>query len=96
MSLTPTGVSVRDFYAGESAKIQRDFASSSNGRKATEDRARLMDRIIVELFQEHFTNSPGRVCLVALGGYGRRTLFPYSDIDLLVLKIGRASCRERV
>jgi [protein-PII] uridylyltransferase len=89
MSLTPTGVSLRDFYAEESAKIQHNFATSSDGRKATEDRARLMDRIVVELFQEHFAGSPEHVCLVALGGYGRRTLFPYSDIDLLILSEDR-------
>jgi [protein-PII] uridylyltransferase len=88
MSLTPTGNALRDSYAAESAKIETEFAATSNGRKAIEDRAAAVDRLIIDLCRESLAADPNkleRFCLVALGGYGRRALFPFSDIDLMFL-----------
>src|SRR5689334_7886121 len=87
MSLTPIGLSLRDLYTEESARIEREFDSDSNGRLMIQNRAALVDKILVELSRDLLTSDPSleKVCLVALGGYGRRALFPCSDIDLLYL-----------
>src|SRR5437867_8740140 len=74
----------RDLYETESAEIRRRFEESGDGRAAAEARSALVDRIIRGLFGDPVQQTDG-FCLVALGGYGRGTLFPYSDIDLLFL-----------
>src|SRR5262245_37431549 len=43
---------LRDLYAVESARIQREFASSGDGRAAVCARAALMDRVILGLWQK--------------------------------------------
>lgn len=79
---------LRDFYAEEFARIEREFRSSSNGRAASQGRAGLLDRVILDLSREFLAPEPDglkNLCLIALGGYGRRELFPHSDVDLMFL-----------
>ena len=45
--------------------------------------SRLTDRSIIEIWHASGLDIP--CSLLALGGYGRQSLFPYSDIDVLVL-----------
>src|ERR1700733_6226430 len=89
--------SLRDYYAEESAKIENEFIATSDGRKAIAERAALVDGIIVELCREHLgeDSSIRGMCLVALGGYGRKALFPHSDVDLLFLTEHGAQARYR-
>jgi [protein-PII] uridylyltransferase len=79
---------LRDFYAEEFARIEREFRASSNGHMATQGRTALLDRVILDLSREFLAPEPSeltKLCLVALGGYGRRELFPHSDVDLMFL-----------
>jgi [protein-PII] uridylyltransferase len=85
MSVAPSIQSLRDSYRAESARIEAEFATTSDGSKAIRSRAAQVDHIVVDLTHAILGPDITRVCLVAIGGYGRRALFPFSDIDLLFL-----------
>jgi [protein-PII] uridylyltransferase len=75
-------------YENESAKIREKFETNGDGRGALLERTALVDSVIKQSWRECFSpaaGAPQGLCLVALGGYGRRALFPYSDVDILLL-----------
>ena len=85
------GQELRDLYAEESARIRDAFSSGGSGREALLARTALVESIALRLWRELISPSPGvpaDFALVALGGFGRRWLFPYSDVDLLFLYSG--------
>jgi [protein-PII] uridylyltransferase len=87
MKLENRTSSLQELYAEESAKIQTRFEESGDGKAAIRDRSALIDSVVTELWNEVIaaTGPIEGFCIAAMGGYGRRSLFPYSDIDLLFL-----------
>lgn len=78
---------MQDLYSEESARIRKRFQETGDGKAAIRDRTALIDSVVTELWNE-VTTASGPIdgfCIAAMGGYGRRGLFPYSDIDLLFL-----------
>jgi [protein-PII] uridylyltransferase len=74
----------------ETARIQREFEASGDGRAAVAARTRLIEEILKRLWREivspdESSKELANFALVATGGFGRGWLFPYSDIDLLFL-----------
>jgi [protein-PII] uridylyltransferase len=79
---------LRSSLNDESARIQREFEASGDGRAAVAQRTRLVEEILARLWREIVSPDavkPANFSLVATGGFGRGWLFPYSDIDLLFL-----------
>jgi [protein-PII] uridylyltransferase len=79
---------LRISLSDESARIQREFEASGDGRAAVAQRTRLVEDILARLWRDIVspdTAKPANFALVATGGFGRGWLFPYSDIDLLFL-----------
>lgn len=82
---------LRELYAQESERIRRGFAETGDGRAAVYGRTELVESVALRLWKEEITadlEGPRNFALVALGGFGRRWLFPYSDVDILFLHDG--------
>jgi len=89
--------SLRDFYQQGMTAIRETFeqhqSSRTAGHTAIAQRAVLADELVQRLW-EKFSSDPklkSGVALVAIGGYGRSQLFPFSDLDLLILLSGSRS-----
>ena len=85
---------LRDLYAKEFARLQQEFFATSDGRAAVRGRTALVESIALRLWRELISpqpDGPADFALVALGGFGRGWLFPYSDIDILFLHAGSAA-----
>jgi [protein-PII] uridylyltransferase len=99
MKLESRTSTLQDLYTDESARIRNQFEESGDGKAAIRDRSSLIDSVVTELWREVTgAGSPDEgFCIAAMGGYGRRALFPYSDIDLLFLyeKAGREEYLSR-
>jgi [protein-PII] uridylyltransferase len=96
------GSELRSRYALESARIQQEFAATGNGRSALAARTALVESVALELWKQWISpemEGPINFSLVALGGFGRGWMFPYSDVDLLFLHDGDApdeSLKDRI
>jgi [protein-PII] uridylyltransferase len=85
---------LRGSLSEESARIQREFAATGDGRAAVAQRTELIESILQRLWLDLISpeaDKPRNFALVATGGFGRGWLFPFSDIDLLFLFSDRSS-----
>ncbi|HXM92687.1 MAG TPA: [protein-PII] uridylyltransferase [Candidatus Dormibacteraeota bacterium] len=78
----------------ERHRIRQEFEAGASAQETVRALCELADHNIQKIFSEvlrtHKTGDTGEeevqgLCLLALGGYGRRMLFPYSDLDILFL-----------
>jgi [protein-PII] uridylyltransferase len=98
MSTRPlAGHELRDLYAEGSARLQQEFSSNGDGCSAVHGRTVLVESLALSLWRKWISadaEGPGNFALLALGGFGRRWLFPYSDIDILFLHAGGGTERD--
>jgi len=81
---TSAGVGVqRAALNSERAAIRERFESGQLGRELLHRLALVTDRHLRLAWKAQ--NMPQGAALLAVGGYGRGQLFPYSDVDILIL-----------
>jgi len=85
MSTAEFSITLRNFYADECGRIHNAFEVSGDGVAAARQRAKLVDHILRESWYQLFRSSSKGFAAVAIGGFGRKTLLPHSDVDLLFL-----------
>ena len=71
-----------DLARGQAA-LRDAYEARGDAIRLLRGRCQLVDDILKTLWQE--SRLPLGLSLVAVGGYGRRELFPASDVDLLFL-----------
>ncbi|HYL85183.1 MAG TPA: [protein-PII] uridylyltransferase [Candidatus Angelobacter sp.] len=89
MQGSPTPLSVLGPQAeAERQRIRQQFEAGTSARETLHALCELADNHVRQIFGEvlrvHDHEAEG-LSLLALGGYGRRMLFPYSDLDILFL-----------
>jgi [protein-PII] uridylyltransferase len=86
-SLTPLSV-LGPEADDERKRIRDQFESGVGARETVRALCQLADsnirKVFAEVLRVHNTPSSG-LSLLALGGYGRKLLFPFSDLDILFL-----------
>ncbi len=79
-------------------QLRRRHLAGASGTQVCYAWAELIDQVVVELFEQIAAEMvppqvAASVTLVPHGGYGRRDMAPYSDIDLMVLLPARADAQ---
>ncbi len=77
---------LREYYQAEMAGMRQSFERTGNGVLCIRRRALVVDCLLEPLWRfESGGPLPAGLALVAVGGFGRKELFPCSDVDLLYL-----------
>jgi len=64
--------------------LQQQFEQQENINDLVHQRSNFVDEVLTQLWQQHIQDD-SQISLVAVGGYGRAELHPYSDVDVLIL-----------
>jgi [protein-PII] uridylyltransferase len=86
-SLTPLSV-LGPQADNERQRIRQQFEKGASASDTLRALCELADKTIQQIFGEVLrvhNATPSGISLVALGGYGRKFLFPFSDLDILFL-----------
>ncbi len=92
-----TGRELRGRYQRRMLEIRGAFEAGGTGSATLGARSTAMDELVQAIWQRAIEGDPqlaSGIAVVAIGGYGRRELFPYSDVDLLYLLDARVTERD--
>jgi [protein-PII] uridylyltransferase len=67
-------------------RIREEFYATGDAAALQNQLTGVIDTLSIEAFDGTLRNAfPKGIAMLAVGGYGRRELFPYSDIDIMIL-----------
>ena len=66
-------------------ELRQKFDPHQSVKDLLNENADFIDTILTSSWQYFLADQADKLCLIAVGGYARRELFPHSDIDLLIL-----------
>ena len=73
----------RDALKAQQNTLEQAFFAHKNAASLLKNQTKLIDKLLKTIWLQ--AKPHAGISLVAVGGYGRGELFPYSDIDLLIL-----------
>lgn len=77
---------LHDLYQKESTDLRQTFERTGDGSAAIRRRASIVDNIVNKIWTSLASEKErANIAIVATGGFGRRELFPHSDVDVLYL-----------
>jgi len=75
----------KQFLKVETHRLFMEHRGGAGGCEVAQGRAAVLDVLLRHIFSTAQLNPPVPVSVVAIGGYGRGELSPYSDIDVMFL-----------
>ena len=85
MEQTPDSHGKRAVLDAASEDLKRRFLKGESVVDLVHERAAIVDHVLRDLWHEQASELTGEVALVAVGGYGRGELHPFSDVDIMLL-----------
>ncbi len=82
----------KEFLRTEMTRLRERHAAGTSGLTICQERTQIIDALLTHLFDYAMASyarlvapNPASVAIVALGGYGRGELSPWSDVDIMFL-----------
>ena len=88
MEQTPDSLGSRARLATRGEDLKRRFLDGESVAALVRERAEIVDDVLQGLWNKHAGELADQIALVAVGGYGRAELHPYSDVDIMLLLPG--------
>ncbi len=78
----------REALDSANANLLERFSNGESVSTLVRVRSRCVDLVLRQLWAQHASSIAASATLVAVGGYGRGELHPYSDVDVMILVDG--------